>query len=124
MMFLLQQKINLEHKYDFMAHDYGPYSPDLQYDIDNLISEEMMVEKRRTVKEGRIKYEYEITEVGISRLKSILSDRAMIRKFGMSKIVRAAEEIKADVNEKDLKSLLSDIYHEYPDFARYSKYGF
>lgn len=124
MVFLLQHRINLDHKYDFIAHDYGPYSPDLQYDIDGLIREEMVVEKRRTVKEGRIKYEYEITAVGTAKLKNILSDRTMIKKFGLSKMIRAAEEIKADINEKDLKSLLSDIYREYPDFARYSRYKF
>ncbi len=52
------------------------------------------------------------------------SDRDLIKKFKFDKIVELAEEIKNEVNGKDLPSLLSDIYQEYPDFAKYSQYEF
>ena len=124
MIFLLQHKINLEYEYDFIAHDYGPYSSDLQYDIDDLISEDLMLENRHTVEEGKIKYEYVITANGASTLNNILSNASLNKKFHLSDIVRFAEEIKMEINNKDLTSLLYYIYHKYPDFARYSKYEF
>lgn len=121
---LLEQAQFLKHSYDFVAHNYGPYSPELQSDIDYLIREGFLVENYKTVEEGKIKYEYTITTIGGSLIKKILVNKELNKKFRFSKILEIAEKIKSDVNTKDLPSLLSEIYQKYPDYAKYSKYQF
>ena len=120
---LLEQAPFFKHRYDFVAHNYGPYSPELQSDIDDLIREGFLVVNYKTVEEGKIKYEYTITSIGASFITKILANRVN-RKFKFSKILELAKEIKSDVNTKNLSSLLAEIYQRYPDFARYSKYQF
>lgn len=125
MLFLLRERANFfEEGYDFIPHNYGPYSTELQNDIDDLIREGFIMSNFKTVEEGKIKYEYVITGGGASILEKILSNKSLDRKFKFSKVLELAEEIKHEVNNKDLSSLLADIYKEYPDFARYTKYEF
>lgn len=125
MIFLLLKHGNFfNQQYDFIAHNYGPYSTELQSDIDDLIREGFLEVNFKTVEEGKIKYEYAITSGGISLLQKILSDNVLNKKFKFSKTLAIAEKIKAEINSKDLASLLSDIYEEYPGFAKYSKYEF
>ena len=121
---LLQQATFLRGAYDFVPHNYGPYSPELQNDIDDLIREDYLIVNFKTVEEGKIKYEYRITQRGASLIRKISTDKELNRKFKFSKILILAEKIKSDVNTMDLSSLLSEIYQKYPDFARYSKYQF
>lgn len=121
---LLEQASFFKHRYDFVAHNYGPYSPDLQSDIDDLIREGFLLVNYKTVEEGKIKYEYTITSIGASFITKILANKVLNRKFKFSKILELTKEIKSDVNTKNLSSLLSEIYQRYPDFARYSKYQF
>lgn len=121
---LLEHATFFRHRYDFVAHNYGPYSPELQNDIDDLIGEGFLIVNFKTVEEGKIKYEYTITNKGASFIKKILADKELNKKFKFSKILELIEKIKSDVNTKDLSSLLSEIYQEYPDFARHSKYQF
>lgn len=125
MIFLLHEFAPFfKQKYNFMAHNYGPYSPELQSDIDDLIREEFLIGSFKTVEEGKIKYEYSITNHGASFITKILENKDLDKKFKFSKIRKLAEQIKTDVNTKDLSSLLAEIYQKYPDFARYSKYQF
>jgi len=125
MVFLLLAKANFfKEGYDFIPHNYGPYSTELQSDIDDLIRDGFVRDSFKTVEEGKIKYEYAITSTGASVLEKLLLDQTLDRKFGFSQVLEIAEEIKREVNSKDLPSLLADIYSEYPDFGRYSKYEF
>ena len=125
MIFLLRQRADFfEEGYDFVPHNYGPYSTELQNDIDDLIRDGFLIMNLKTIEEGKIKYEYAITGGGSAILEKILSNKELDEKFKFSKVLELAEEIKHEVNSKDLTSLLADIYSEYPDFARYSKYEF
>jgi len=121
---LLEQAQFLKNRYDFVAHNYGPYSPELQSDIDYLIREGFLDDNHKTVEEGKIKYEYTITAIGSSLIKKVLANKKLNKKYKFSKILGIAEKIKSDVNAKDLSSLLSEIYQKYPDYAKYSKYQF
>ena len=63
--FLLQSRADFfRQKYDFIPHDYGPYSPDLQYDIDELIEKKLIDDELQTTDHGKIKYRYKITGEG------------------------------------------------------------
>jgi len=125
MIFLLHKQTPFfKQKYDFVAHNYGPYSSELQNDIDDLIREGFLVGSFKTVEEGKIKYDYSITSIGASLITKLLANKDLNKKFKFSKILNLAEQIKNNVNTKDLSSVLSEIYQQYPDFAKRSKYQF
>lgn len=122
MVFLLSQHARFfKNKYDFIPHDYGPYSQELQNDIDYLIKEGFLTEDRRTIEGGKIKYEYSITTKGESFVNGILSNKKLNKKFQFSLVSKLSDEIKNELNHQDLYSLLSEIYQEYPEYAKYSK---
>lgn len=122
--FILQQQAKFfNDRYDFVPHDYGPYSSELQTDIDDLIAKKLMEEVRHTVEEGKIKYVYQITDKGIATVQSVLDDPALEKKFEFVRIVDIATAVKNDLNRKHLPSLLADIYEKYPDYARFSVFG-
>ncbi len=125
MIFLLLQHARFfKNRYDFNPHDYGPYSQELQDDIDYLIVENYLSEEKRTIDEGKIRYEYSITREGSSLLKSIMSDSKLDKKYQFTRVLEISDKIKNKVNHQDLHSLLSDIYQEYPEYAKYSKFQF
>src|SRR5437867_3089344 len=125
MIFVLQNEARfLKEHYSFMAHDYGPYSPELQTDIDDLIDSGFLRENRDTIDQGKIRYQYSITPAGATVLTRIIRDGQSNKKFKFNKALRLATVVKSDLNHRDLSSLLLDIYTKYPDFAKYSKYKF
>lgn len=125
MIFVLQNKAKfLRERYNFMAHDYGPYSPELQSDIDDLINTGLLRENRETIDEGKIRYQYVITPAGATTLRGILANGQLDKKFKFNRIVGLAEQVKDEFNQMDLTLLLSNIYTQYPDYAKYSKYKF
>ncbi len=125
MIFLLIERAPfLKDAYDFAPHDYGPFAPELQSDIDDLIKENFLKGSYKTIEEGKIKYEYTITNKGASFVKEVLENKQLNKKFRFSKIMELAEEIKSEVNTKSLSALLLEIYQKYPDFARFSRYQF
>lgn len=125
MIFVLQEEIqSFKERYEFVPHDFGPYSPELQNDIDDLIAKEFLQEIRHTVEEGKIKFIYQITERGISVVQTILANQDLENKYEFSRIIETAATIKNDLNSKHLPLLLSDIYQKYPDFAKFSIFSF
>lgn len=122
MVFLLSQHARFfKNKYDFIPHDYGPYSKELQNDIDYLIKEGFLTEDRITIEDGKIKYEYSITAKGESFVNDVLSNEKLDKKFQFSRVLELSDEVKNELNHQDLYSLLSKIYQEYPEYAKYSK---
>ena len=122
MIFLLLMKAKFfKNRYDFQPHDYGPYSKELQSDIDHLIKEGYVTEERKTKEEGKIKYAYSITKDGTAFVNHIISDEELNSKFHFSNLLELSNEVKGKLNHKDLSSLLYEIYDEYPEYAKYSK---
>ena len=124
MIFLLLERAKFfTNRYDFTPHDYGPYSQELQSDIDHLIREGYVAEDRKTREEGKIKYAYSITKNGTAFVNHILSDE-QLNKFQFSKILELSNEVKDEINHKDLFLLLSEIYDKYPEYAKHSKFQY
>lgn len=125
MIFLLLMRAEFfKNRYDFEPHDYGPYSKELQSDIDHLIKEGYVSEKRKTREEGKIKYAYSITKEGAAFVNHIISDEGLNRKFQFSNILELSNKVKGELNHKDLSLLLYEIYDEYPKYAKYSKFQY
>ena len=124
MIFLLLERAKFfTNRYDFAPHDYGPYSQELQSDIDYLIKEGYVIEERKTREEGKIKYAYSITKNGTAFANRILSNE-QLNKFQFSKILELSNEVKDKINHKDLFLLLSEIYDKYPEYAKHSKFRY
>ena len=125
MIFLLLERAKFfTNRYEFVPHDYGPYSRELQSDIDYLIREGHVTEERKTREEGKIKYVYSITKDGTSFVNHIISNEKLNNEFQFSNILELTNEVKNDLNYKDLSLLLSKIYDEYPEYAKYSKFQY
>jgi uncharacterized protein YwgA len=123
--FVIQNQAKFyKERYHFMAHDFGPYSTELQKDIDDLIHTGFLRENKDTIDEGKIRYQYVITPVGATTLNRILGNGRFDRKFRFKRVLASASKVKAELNRRDLNSLLSDIYTRYPEYAKYSKYKF
>jgi len=73
MVFLLKKLHRIDFSYHFTPYFYGPYSSDLQTDIDYLVSLGLVIEARELTTSG-IRYTYKLTDSG-SKLAEALSSK-------------------------------------------------
>jgi uncharacterized protein YwgA len=73
MVFLLEKMHGISFSYHFTPYFYGPYSSDLQTDVDYLVSLGLVTETRELTMSG-IRYTYRLTEGG-SKLASTLASK-------------------------------------------------
>ncbi|MBI1657680.1 MAG: hypothetical protein IS632_02745 [Thaumarchaeota archaeon] len=126
MIFLLQAKqagTNARTDFNFVPYDYGPYSKALQLDVNRLIEHDLLEEEPTKGPSGKYMYRYRITEKGKMLVDRLLTEPAY-REHQFEAILRRLEEIKSDINGKDLDALLREIYARYPEYAQLSKYKF
>lgn len=124
MMFLLQQQLkNIPQNYNFHAYDYGPYSSNLQSDVDNLIVEGYLQEIKMEMMDGKYMYRYQITNEGSDLVNSLLRSRKL-KKYGLKGIYKHCEQVKGEANHMNLNDLLKDVYTRFPDYAKFSVFKF
>ena len=128
MIFLLQTKHgdkNPKHNlgFNFIPYDYGPYSKALQMDINGLIEDRLLEEKPTKNDSGKYMYRYEITNAGKMLVDHLLTE-PKYDQHQFKAMYKILQEIKSDVNEKDMYLLLWDIYTSHPEYAQFSKYKF
>ena len=95
--------------YTFIPYNWGPCSMEIYDDLGQL-REEHLVEFVPTGLGWNI---YHLTEEGEKKIEDLRksADRKLLKKLG---------SIREYVVSRDFETLLSDIYSEYPDFARES----
>lgn len=129
MMFLLWEKMEREGKegcsgLGFVPHHYGPYSRQLQDDIEGLIGEGMIEEEKEESPAGQYTYRYRVTEAGAGMATALVEDSGY-RKFGFGgEAYKTICDIKKRVNGMGIRDLLEEVYAEHPEYAQYSKYEF
>lgn len=128
MIFLLQTKHgdkDPEHDlgFNFIPYDYGPYSKALQMDINGLIEDRLLEEKPTKNDSGKYMYRYEITNAGKMLVDHLLTE-PKYDQHQFKAMYKILQEIKSNVNEKDMYLLLWDIYTSHPEYAQFSKYKF
>ena len=107
----------------FVPHHYGPYSRQLQDDIEWLISEDMVEERREESQAGQYMYKYAITGKGDRVAKALLDPR--YEEYGLGgEAYETIRRIKARVNAMEIRDLLEEVYAEHPEYAQYSRYEF
>ena len=129
MMFLLWKGMEGEGRrglsgLGFVPHHYGPYSRQLQDDMEGLIGEGMIEEEGAESPAGQYAYRYRVTERGAAMAEALLGD-PRYEKYGFGG--RAYEEIcdiKKRVNGMGIRDLLEEVYAEHPEYEQYSRYEF
>lgn len=109
--------------FNFIPYDYGPYSKVLQFDINELIERILLEEEPRMNLYGKYMYRYRITEKGKMLVDRLLTEPAY-HKYSFSTVLNLLEDIKIHINGMELEALLHEIYTDYPEYARLSKYKF
>jgi uncharacterized protein YwgA len=99
-------KINLDCFYKFRPYYYGPYSEELESDLNYLV-QEGFVEHSRIVTLGVEENLYRITQKGADHVKSTILPSTIL-----SIINKVVEKYK----DYPLAWLLKDVYEKYPSF--------
>lgn len=112
LVFLLQEELEGDNpgSYRYEPYDYGPFSKDLYFDIDELVERDVIKEEKTEFDEDKVVYEYRLglrAEEYLTRWSSDL--KASLRE--------KASEIKSDFNDLDLQKLLEYVYEEHPFYA-------
>lgn len=108
----------------FVPHHYGPYSRQLQDDIDGLIGEGLVEEEVVEGPTGQYTYRYRATGAGAAMATALVEDPEY-KKFGFGgKVYGAICSVKSRVNGMGIRDLLEEVYAEHPEYAQYSRYEF
>lgn len=111
LVFLLQQQLeDAPGAYNYFPYDYGPFSRDLYFDIDELVERDVIEETQTQFGDDKVVYEYQLG----SRAKEYLDRWSEGAK---DELREAASQIKGGYNELDLRKLLELVYEEYPEYA-------
>jgi uncharacterized protein YwgA len=98
-------------KYTFEPYDYGPMSPAIYSDLDELVRQGLLV--ARPV-EGKRWSRYGATNAG---LHSGARTLGTIEAEGHAQAVRAMHRLKLRVSTMSFDRLLDDVYERYPEYT-------
>ena len=117
--FLAQhEKNDVSNWYNFYPHDFGPYSSDLQNDLDFLALEGLLKEKQQNY-EDKIVYQYKLTKKGEQFLLKALDSPKHSESFRNT--LNALAKIKNEYQNSPLDKLINDVYRKFPEYAIFSK---
>lgn len=114
LVFLAQRERDGAAPYHFRADDYGPFSPDLYDDIDQLVAADLIEYDEYETDFGNKKQVYTLTDKGRRAIEN--SDKS---DFPVS--TEQLERLSEEFGDLDLWDLLEYVYTEYPRMARNSE---
>lgn len=112
LVFLAQQEENIPERYSYHADKFGPFSPQLHADLDDLSRRNLIERNERTNEIGNTKYVYSITPEGIQFVRKLLNEESRI-----SPLFERLQTIKARYNDDPIQDLLRYVYRKYPTYA-------
>ena len=118
--FLAQVEGGVAPAYRYIPFDHGPYSRDLQNDLDELIREGLAAEAIEDFGEGRMRYSYSLTPWGAEIARKVLSSRHA----EWDRPFRALEAVKRGYRGQSLPSILQDVYANHPEYSINSRHQF
>jgi uncharacterized protein YwgA len=116
LVFLAQQETDLPDKYSYQADKFGPFSPQLHSDLEELAARGLLERNEHANEVGDTKYVYSITPDGIELVKTVLN-----RNGSISKVFDTLQNIKKRYNDEPLQDLLRYVYRSYPTYATKSE---
>lgn len=102
--------------FNFEPYDYGPFSKELYDVLEDMDRQGLIEEDEQEYREGKTRYEYELTEKGKDFVEDQLSTDAAVE------ILRKASKYKSEYNKVPLPDLIKYVYSEYPEYASESVY--
>ncbi|WP_255170071.1 hypothetical protein [Natrononativus amylolyticus] len=131
--FLADQR--LEEKgidpYEFIPYDYGPFSKDLQEEIEYLEKEGLIEITQSRTYGGGTRYDYKLTSVGQRRSdknfpsQEEVDDLTIIgepeeEQERLRELYRISWNVVKEFNDIPISNLIDHVYTEYPSYAKNS----
>jgi uncharacterized protein YwgA len=116
LIFIAQQEGSVPERYSYHADKFGPFSPQLHADLNELAGRGLLEKNERRNEVGNTKYVYSITPEGIQKVRKVLQKGG-----AMSTLFEELQDIKHRYNEYPLQDLLRYVYKQYPDYATESE---
>lgn len=118
LVFLSQKEANLSEKYEYEEDMFGPYSRELESDIDVFI-EKGLINKYEVYNEvGNPKHIFSLTNSGIRVAKRLLNEDQYDAVF------KEINKIKSKYNNEKIGDLLRYVYGKYPEYTTESTLDF
>lgn len=112
LVFLAQQETDIPEKYSYHADKFGPFSPQLHSDLEELARRELLERREQTNEAGNTKHVYSITPKGIQLVQKLLNRNQQI-----SMVFDTLQNVKKQYNDEPLQKLLRYVYRKYPSYA-------
>lgn len=112
LLFLLQEERMDPSIYSFTKYDYGPYSKQINREVENLVDKELIFVNIERTLGGNKRYEYSITENGERFVELIEEENSSVH----DEILLPAKENCDEYCELGLRSLFETIYDDYPEY--------
>lgn len=121
MIFLAQKEgEDVKEWYNFYPHDFGPYSAELQNDLDFLAREELIKELPEQYGE-KIRYQYFLTEKGVNLIEKVFGSTE--HRSYLMPTLEILTAIKNRYSNLPLEKLINDVYRKYPEYAIFSRFN-
>jgi uncharacterized protein YwgA len=104
--FAREESVSDAEKYEFVPYYYGPCSFDIYRDIDTLIAEGVI---EAVPVEGQSWKRYRLTEAGLGQAETLATKAGSM--------LAVCESSRAKVAQHTFRSLLREVYKEYPEYA-------
>ena len=107
---ILKYGYNIPFSYDFRPYYYGPYSEDLTDAVDTLIGLRVLMESKKTLSSGIVKYMYELTPQGKEKAKQIIKNIQDIDLDRFKKLIK-------ELNDKQTRDLVLESKRVSPFYS-------
>lgn len=111
LVFLGQQESGLPEKYQFVPYKFGPYSYQLERDIEYWINNGHIRRSRTVNRVGNYRIDYSLSPDGIKLAKALLN------KEGFNRVFEEADEITSEYGDKSLSDLIRYVYGNYEEYT-------
>lgn len=111
LVFLAQQESSLPSTYDYYAHKFGPFSPELSSDLEVHI-ENGIIQRQTVYNEvGNKKHIYSLTPAGLQYAQQILTQT------DIEPVFEQLQNIKSTYNNWSLERLIRHVYGKYSEYT-------
>jgi len=104
--YLLKEKYGVDFSYRFMPYYYGPYSDDMQSDIDMLSLLDLIKVETISLGQGVLLYDHSLTPIGESVVKEIEEGIPSNQKEKLRSALNELKTLKTDKLVENAKGLM------------------
>jgi len=110
-----QEQDKIPEVYSYHADKFGPFSPELHGDL-NQLHEIGLIEKNTVTNEvGNERFDYGLTDEGIQKA------RGLLKHDKLDPVFDTVQMVKKEWNNKPLPEVLQYVYHNYQEYTTESE---